>query len=44
MDYLRDSGGNYVRALDNIKYAIKHEAATKLEFETQLKRQLEEAK
>ncbi len=42
--YLKDNGGNYVRAMDNLKYAIKHEAATKLDFETQLQKQLSEAK
>jgi hypothetical protein len=42
--YLKDNYGNYARALDNIKYAIKHEAATKADFENQLKKELEEAK
>jgi hypothetical protein len=43
-DYLKQNYGNYLRALENIKYAIKHEAATKADFETQLRKQLEEAK
>lgn len=42
--YLRDNGGNYVRAMDNLKYAVKHEAATKVDFEQQLRKQLDEAK
>jgi hypothetical protein len=44
IQYLRDNGGNYVRAMDNLKYSIKHEAATKLDFEQNLRKQLDEAK
>jgi hypothetical protein len=44
VQYLRDNGGNYVRAMDNVKYSIKHEAATKMEFEGELRKQLSEAK
>ena len=44
MQYLRDKGGNYRLALDNIKYAIKHEAITKSDFENQLRRELDQAK
>lgn len=41
---LKTSAGNYVRGLENLKYAIKHEAATKADMENQLRKQLEEAK
>jgi hypothetical protein len=41
---LRAEGGNYVRALDNLKYSIKHDSDTKVNVENNLKRQLEEAK
>ncbi len=44
VDYLKENAGNYARALDNLKYAIKHEAATKEDFENQLRTQLEKAK
>lgn len=44
MQYLRDNGGNYVRALDNVKYSVKHDAATKSDFENELRKQLSEAK
>jgi tetratricopeptide (TPR) repeat protein len=44
VEYLRANYGNYVRALDNLKYAIKHEAATKADFEMNLRRELSSAK
>lgn len=43
-DYLKQNYGNYMRALDNIKYSIKHDAATKSDFERQLQKELEDAK
>ena len=44
VDYLKQNYGNYVRALDNIKYSIKHDAATKSDFENQLHKEIREAK
>lgn len=44
VDYLKQNYGNYVRALENIKYSIKHDAATKSDFENQLQKQLSDAK
>jgi hypothetical protein len=44
VSYLKANYGNYVRALENLKYAIKHEAATKDDFENQLRTELEKAK
>src|SRR5262249_30302273 len=43
MDFLRDNGGNYAAALDRLKYSIKHEAATKADFENQLISELSKA-
>jgi hypothetical protein len=44
VEYLRANYGNYVRALENLKYRIKHEAATKLDFENDLRKELHDAK
>jgi hypothetical protein len=44
VDYLKQYGGNYVRALDNVKYSVKHDSATKNEFEGELSKQLLDAK
>jgi hypothetical protein len=43
-DYLKQNYGNYTRGLESIKYAIKHEAAAKADFEGQLKSELQKAK
>jgi hypothetical protein len=44
VDYLKQNYGNYVQALKNVKYAIKHDAASKNEYETELSKYLTEAK
>ncbi len=44
VQYLRDNYGNYMQALKNLKYAVKHEAVTKSDFEHQLKTELNKAK
>jgi hypothetical protein len=44
IDYLKQNYGNYIRGLDNVKYAIKHDAASKSDFEGELSKQLMEAK
>ena len=44
VDYLKKNGGNYVRGLDNVKYSIKHDAATKNDFENNLEKELTGAK
>jgi hypothetical protein len=44
VDYLKQNGGNYVRGLENVKYAIKHDAAAKSDFERELVKQITEAK
>jgi hypothetical protein len=42
--YLKDNHGNYVQAMNNLKYAVKHEAATKGDFENQLRTEISKAK
>jgi hypothetical protein len=44
VDYLKKSYGNYVQGLKNVKYAVKRDAASKNEFETELSKQLVENK
>jgi hypothetical protein len=44
VDYLKANAGNYAQALKNVKYAIKHDAASKNEFEGELSKQLLDAK
>jgi hypothetical protein len=44
VDYLKASAGNYARALNNVKSSVKHDAATKNEFEGELSKQLLDAK
>jgi hypothetical protein len=44
VDYLTHNYGNYVQALKNVKYAIKHDAASKNEFESELSKYLLESK
>jgi hypothetical protein len=39
-DYLRVNYGNYAQALKNVKYAVKHDAATKTSFEADLSKEL----
>ena len=43
-DYLKQNYGNYVQALKNVKYAVKRDAASKNDFETELSKCLVEAK
>lgn len=38
--YLIDNYGNYVQVMKNLKYSIKHDAATKEQFENELKTEL----
>jgi hypothetical protein len=44
VDYVRKNYGNYVQAMKNLKYAVKHEAVAKSEFESQLRNELSKAK
>jgi hypothetical protein len=44
VDYMKASYGNYVQAIKNVKYAIKHDAASKNEFESELTKYLTESK
>ena len=44
VDYLKQNYGNYLRGLENLKYSVKHDAATKSQFEQQLRTELESAK
>jgi hypothetical protein len=44
VSYLRQNYGNYVQAMKNLKYAVKHEAVAKSEFESQLRNELSKAK
>jgi hypothetical protein len=44
VDYLKDNAGNFTLALENVKYGVKHEASTKVDFENQLRSELEKAK
>jgi hypothetical protein len=44
VDYLKQNWGNYTRGLENVKYAIKHDAAAKSDFERELVKQIEDAK
>jgi hypothetical protein len=44
VDYLKQNYGNYVRGLENVKYAVKHDAATKEDFERELVKQIDAAK
>jgi hypothetical protein len=44
VDYLKQNYGNYLQALKNVKYGIKHDAASKNEFESELSKQLIDAK
>jgi hypothetical protein len=43
-DYLKQNYGNYVQALKNVKYAVKRDAASKNDFESELSKCLVEAK
>jgi hypothetical protein len=42
--YLAEYYGNYKRAMENLKYSIKHDAATKESFENDLRKELNAAK
>jgi hypothetical protein len=44
VSYMRQNYGNYVQAMKNLKYAVKHEAVAKSEFESQLRSELSKAK
>jgi hypothetical protein len=44
VDYLCRNYGNFMRACDNLKYSVKHDAATKSDFENQLRTELDKAK
>jgi hypothetical protein len=44
VDYLKQNYGNYCRALDNVSSSLKHDASTKADFETELSKQLNDAK
>ncbi len=43
-DYLKQNYGNYVQGLKNVKYSVKHDAATKNSFENELQSELGKAK
>jgi hypothetical protein len=44
VSYLKDNFGNYKQALENLSYAVKHEAETKGDFENHLANELSKAK
>jgi hypothetical protein len=44
VDYLVQNYGNYMRALENLKYSVKHDAATKADFEADLRQEIDKAK
>jgi hypothetical protein len=44
VDYLKQNFGNYTQALKNVKYGVKHDAATKSSFEADLSKELVGAK
>ena len=44
VDYLVQNYGNYMRALENLKYSVKHDAATKSSFEADLRQEIDKAK